>query len=320
MKLLVTGAAGFIGSHLADRLAKRGDEVVGLDNFNDYYDPARKRANAEALSRHANFRMIEADIRDRAGMMAMMDDEGFDAVAHLAAMAGVRNAISHPDLYVNVNLNGTQNLLDAARAAGGVGNFVMASTSSVYGETEQIPFVETDACDRPLQPYAAAKRAAEILGYSYYHLFGQNFTALRFFTVYGPNGRPDMMAYLLADSIYKDKQIPLYDGGEMYRDWTFVEDIVSGIVASIDRPLGYEIINLGRGEPVLLREFVELMEELSGREANVVSTPRLAADFVRNEADISKARQLLGYDPHVSVPEGVYRFWEWYVENEVTNK
>ncbi len=320
MKLLVTGAAGFIGSHLAGRLAQRGDEVVGLDNFNDYYDPARKRANAEALARHPTFRMIEADIRDRAGMMALMADEGFDAIAHLAAMAGVRNAISHPDLYVEVNLNGTQNLLDAARAAGGVGNFVMASTSSVYGETEQIPFVETDACDRPLQPYAAAKRAAEILGYSYYHLFGQNFTALRFFTVYGPNGRPDMMAYLLADSIYKGKQIPLYDGGDMYRDWTFVEDIVSGIVAAVDRPLGYEIINLGRGEPVLLREFVDLMEELSGQEANVVSTPRLAADFVRNEADISKARQLLGYDPHVSVPEGVYRFWEWYVENEVTNK
>lgn len=320
MKLLVTGAAGFIGSHLADRLAQRGDEVVGLDNFNDYYDPARKRANAAALARHTNFRMIEADIRDRPAMLAMMAEEGFDAIAHLAAMAGVRNAISHPDLYVNVNLNGTQNLLDAARAAGGVGNFVMASTSSVYGETEQIPFVETDPCDRPLQPYAAAKRAAEILGYSYHHLFGLNFTALRFFTVYGPNGRPDMMAYLLADSIYKGKQIPLYDGGDMYRDWTFVDDIVSGIVSAIDRPLGYEIINLGRGEPVLLREFVELMEELSGREANVVSTPRLAADFVRNEADISKARQLLGYDPHVSVPEGVYRFWEWYVENEVTNK
>lgn len=320
MKLLVTGAAGFIGSHLADRLARRGDVVVGLDNFNDYYDPARKRANAAALARHPTFRMVEADVRDRAAMLKLLAEERFDAVAHLAAMAGVRNAISHPDLYVNVNLNGTQNLLDAARAAGGVGNFVMASTSSVYGETEVIPFIETDPCDRPLQPYAAAKRAAEILGYSYHHLFGQNFTALRFFTVYGPNGRPDMMAYLLADSIYKGRQIPLYDGGEMYRDWTFVEDIVDGIVAALDRPLGYEIINLGRGEPVLLREFVELMEALSGKEANVVSTPRLAADFVRNEADISKARRLLGYEPHVSVPEGVRRFWEWYVENEVTTQ
>lgn len=318
MKILVTGAAGFIGSHLAERLAERGDAVVGLDNFNDYYDPARKRANAARLAAFPNFRMVEADIRDREGMMALFAAEGFERVAHLAAMAGVRNAIQYPDLYINVNLNGTQNLLDAARAAGSVSNFVFASTSSVYGNTKHIPFIETDTCDRPLQPYAAAKRAAEILAHSYYHLFGQSFTALRFFTVYGPKGRPDMMAYLLADSIYKGKQIPLYDGGQMYRDWTFVDDVVSGVVAAIDRPLGYEIINLGRGEPVLLKDFVELMEELSGRPANVVPTPRTPADFTRNEADISKARRLLGYDPQVSAPEGVRRFWEWYRTNEVS--
>jgi UDP-glucuronate 4-epimerase len=260
--------------------------------------------------------MIEADLRDRPRMFDLFATEKIDRVAHLAAMAGVRNAVSHPDLYVNVNLNGTQNLLDAARASGGVQNFVFASTSSVYGNTTQIPFVETDACDRPLQPYAAAKRAAEILGYSYHHLFGINFTVLRFFTVYGPRGRPDMMAYLLADSVVKGKEIPLYDNGQMYRDWTFVEDTVSGIVAAIDRPMGYEIFNLGRGEPVLLKDFVEIMEELSGRKANVVPTPRLAADFVRNEADISKARRLLDYNPSVSVPEGVRRFWEWYQSHD----
>ena len=260
--------------------------------------------------------MVEADVRDRQHMLALLAANDVRAVAHLAAMAGVRNAIEQPDLYVNVNLNGTQNLLDAARAAGSVGNFVLASTSSVYGNTMQVPFVETDPCDRPLQPYAAAKRAAEILGYSYHHLFGQNFTVLRFFTVYGPNGRPDMMAYLLADSIYKGKKIPLYDGGEMYRDWTFVDDTVAGIVAALDRPLGYEIINLGRGEPVLLRNFVRIMEELSGRKANLAPMPRLAADFVRNEADISKARRLLGYNPQVSVAEGVRRFWEWYREHD----
>ncbi len=252
MTILVTGAAGFIGSHLAERLLRRGDEVIGLDNFNDYYDPARKRANERRLCAYPNFRMVEADVRDREALMRLFAAERIDAVAHLAAMAGVRDAIKLPDLYVNVDLNGTQNVLDAARAAGGVGNFVMASTSSVYGNTDRIPFVETDPCDRPLQPYAAAKRAAEILGYTYHYLFGQNFTVLRFFTVYGPNGRPDMMAYLLADSISKGREIPLYDGGEMYRDWTFVDDTVSGIVAALDRPLGYEIINLGRGEPVLL--------------------------------------------------------------------
>lgn len=319
MTILVTGAAGFIGSHLAEQLCRRGDRVIGLDNFNDYYDPARKRANENRLSAYPNFRMIEADLRDRARMFELVAGHGISRIAHLAAMAGVRNAVSHPDLYVNVNLNGTQNLLDAARATGAVDNFVFASTSSVYGNTTQIPFVETDPCDRPLQPYAAAKRAAEILGYSYHYLFGQNLTILRFFTVYGPNGRPDMMAYLLADSLMKGKEIPLYDNGRMYRDWTYVDDTVNGIVAALDRPLGYEIINLGRGEPVLLGDFVRIMEDLSGRKANVVPTPRLAADFVRNEADISKARRLLDYNPSVSVAEGVQRFWEWYQHHDAGN-
>lgn len=312
MKVLVTGAAGFIGSNLAEKLARRGDDVVGLDNFNDYYDPRKKRDNAQRLSAYDNFKMIEADIRDRQRMLSIFDEEKFDAVAHLAAMAGVRNAVKYPDLYVKVDFNGTQHLMDAALADGNVNNFVFASTSSVYGNTEQIPFVETDPCDRPLQPYAAAKRAAEILGYSYYHLFGLNFTAVRFFTVYGPNGRPDMMAYLVADSVTKGLQIPLYEGGQMYRDWTYIEDITDGIVLALDRPLGYEIINLGRGEPTLLKDFVEMIEGLAGRKANVVHKPKIAADFMRNEADISKARRLLGYNPTVSVEEGVRHFWDWY--------
>ena len=312
MKILVTGAAGFIGSNLAEKLAKRGDNVVGLDNFNDYYDPAKKRANETRLNAYANFRMVEEDIRQRQAMFDLFEAEKFDAVAHLAAMAGVRNAVLHPDLYVQVNLNGTQNLMDAARAANSVQNFVMASTSSVYGNTTQIPFVETDPCDRPLQPYAAAKRAAEMLGHAYHHLYGLNYTALRFFTVYGPNGRPDMMAYLVAESVAKGKEIPLYDGGQMYRDWTFVEDITDGVIAALERPLGYEIINLGRGEPTLLKEFVQKIEALGGRPANVVNKPRLAADFVKNQADISKARRLLDYNPQVSVDEGVRRFWAWY--------
>lgn len=312
MKVLVTGAAGFIGSNLAEKLALRGKNVVGLDNFNDYYDPRKKEINAQRLAAYPNFRMITADIRDRERMHAIFQEERFDAVAHLAAMAGVRSAVKFPSLYVEVDLNGTQNLMDAALAAGGVGNFVLASTSSVYGNTDQIPFVETDSCDRPLQPYAAAKRAAEILGYSYHYLFGLNFTAIRFFTVYGPNGRPDMMAYLLADSVTKGLQIPLYEGGQMYRDWTYVDDITDGVVAALERPLGYEIINLGRGEPTLLKDFVEMIEELAGGKANVVHKPKLSADFVRNEADITKARRLLGYDPKVSVEEGVQRFWNWY--------
>lgn len=316
MKILVTGAAGFIGSNLAEKLARAGEMVVGLDNFNDYYDPAKKRANEARLNTYSNFRMVEADVRDRQRLFELFADEQFDVVAHLAALAGVRKAIEQPALYVDVDLNGTQNLMDAALAAGGIHNFVFASTSSVYGNTQQIPFVETDACDRPLQPYAAAKRAAEILGYSYHHLFGLNFTAVRFFTVYGPNGRPDMMAYLIADSITKGIEIPLYEGGQMWRDWTYVEDITDGIVLALNKPLGYELLNLGRGEPTLLRDFVEMIEELAGGKGNFVHKTKIAADVVYTYADISKARRLIGYDPKVSVIDGVTAFWRWYADKE----
>lgn len=318
MKVLVTGAAGFIGSNLAEKLLQGGDEVVGLDNFNDYYNPRKKRVNEKRLATYPNFKMIEADIRSRQRMFEIFEEESFEAIAHLAAMAGVRNAVKHPDLYVEVDLNGTQHLMDAARNSNSVQNFVFASTSSVYGNTKQIPFVETDPCDRPLQPYAAAKRAAEMLGYAYHHLFDLNFTAIRFFTVYGPNGRPDMMAYLLAESVTKGIQIPLYNGGQMYRDWTYVDDITDGVVAALGRPLGYEIINLGRGEPTLLLDFVQMIETLAGRKANVIHKPKLAADFLRNEADISKAQTLLDYQPKVSVNEGVSKFWDWYSKSAET--
>lgn len=316
MKILVTGAAGFIGSNLAEKLAQRGDEVVGLDNFNDYYNPAKKRVNEKRLNAYPNFRMIEIDIRDRSRILSLFEKEKFDTVAHLAALAGVRNAVKYPAMYIEVDYNGTQHLMDGARNSG-VGNFVFASTSSVYGDTKRIPFVESDPCDRPLQPYAAAKRAAEILGYTYNHLFDLNFTAVRFFTVYGPNGRPDMMAYLVAESITKGVQIPLYEGGQMYRDWTYVEDITDGVVAAIDRPLGYEIFNIGRGQPVLLSNFIQLLEEQAGKKGNFVDKPKLAADVIRTFADISKAQALLGYQPKVSVEEGVAAFWDWYKSSEI---
>jgi UDP-glucuronate 4-epimerase len=311
MKVLVSGAAGFIGSNLAEKLARRGDEVVGLDNFNDYYDPAKKRVNEKRLAAYSNFKMIEADIRDREQMLALFEEERFESVAHLAALAGVRPAVKYPDLYVEVDYNGSQNLMDAARFSQ-VQNFVFASTSSVYGATKQIPFLETDPCDRPLQPYAAAKRGVEMLGYTYHYLYDLNFTVIRFFTVYGPNGRPDMMAYLVADSATKGKQIPIYNGGQMYRDWTYVEDITDGVTAALDRPLGYEVINLGRGEPTLLKDFVGLIEGHAGSRANLVDKPKPAADVETTFADISKATSLLGYDPKVSVEEGVAAFWEWY--------
>lgn len=311
MKVLVTGAAGFIGSNLATKLLSRGDTVIGIDNFNDYYDPARKRANAAALAKFDHFRMVEGDIRDRQLVLDLFEREQFDAVAHLAAMAGVRNAMRHPDLYVEVNINGSINLMDGARLHG-VETFVFASTSSVYGDTDVIPFVETDTCDHPLQPYAASKRAVELLGFTYHHLFGLNFTATRFFTVYGPNGRPDMMAYLVLDSITQGTQIPLYEVDKMYRDWTYVGDITDGVVLALDTPLGYEIINLGRGEPVALKEFIELLEELAGGEGNFAHRPKLAADAYYTYSNTDKARRLLGYEPQVSIVEGVTAFWEWY--------
>lgn len=311
MKVLVTGAAGFIGSHVSEKLAKRGDQVVGIDNFNDYYDPARKRANADLLAAYPNFRMVEADIRDRSQMLALFELERFETIAHLAAMAGVRNAVKHPDLYVEVDYIGTQHLMDGARFTGAQ-NFVMASTSSVYGNTKTIPFQESDPCVEPLQPYAAAKRAAEILGYSYHYLFGLNFTSLRLFTVYGPRGRPDQMAFLVAESITKGIQIPLYEAGEMFRDWTYIDDIVDGFTAALDRPLGYEILNLGRGRPTKLMDFVALIEELAQGKAAVVDRPKPEADVITTFADISKAHSLLGYSPETSVEEGVAAFWNWY--------
>ena len=203
------------------------------------------------------------------------------------------------------------NLLEAARGPG-VGNFVFASTSSAYGNTKCLPFVETDPCDRPLAPYPGSKRAAELLGYTYHHLYGLNFTALRFFTVYGPRGRPDMMAYKVADNIMFNREVPLYNQGQIHRDWTYVDDIVQGVVAAADRPLGYEIINIGRGEPVLLADFVRLIEQRAGRPARLVPAPMPDTDMAYTYADISKARRLLGYDPHISVAEGVTRFWDWY--------
>jgi UDP-glucuronate 4-epimerase len=325
--VLVTGAAGFIGSHTALALLARGDAVVGLDNLNNYYDPARKRANLAEVRAAAPgagaFTFVEGDIRDRALVGRLFAEHAFDAVVHLAAMAGVRVSLEDPYLYYDVNLTGTLVLLDGAAgrltstAGAGGGRtgrpaFVLASTSSVYGDTRQIPFVETDRCDRPMAPYAASKRAAELLGYTYRHVYGLRFTGLRFFTVYGPRGRPDMMAYKVLDNIFFGKEVPLFNGGRMHRDWTYVGDIVQGIVGAVDHPQEYDVINLGRGEPVLLADFVGLIEELTGRRANLVPAPMPDTDILSTHADIGKARRLLGYDPRVSVREGVTRFWEWY--------
>ena len=317
-RILLTGAAGFIGSNTATALLKRGDTVVGVDNLNDYYDPARKLANLEEVRGGApepdKFIFHRTDIRDQAAIDALCAEHRFDVIIHLAAMAGVRASIEDPKLYLDVNLGGTLNLLEAARHHGQP-LFVFASTSSVYGRTKVIPFIESDRADRPLAPYPASKRAAELIGHSYFHLFGQNFTALRFFTVYGRRGRPDMMAYKVLDNIFKGAEVPLYNNGQMHRDWTFVDDIVQGILAASDRPLGYEVINLGRGKPTLLADFVRLIEDHAGKRSNLSDMPMPDADIEYTYASIDRAKELLGYEPTVTVEQGVKRFWDWYRES-----
>jgi UDP-glucuronate 4-epimerase len=312
MNFLVTGAAGFIGSHATEALLARGDGVAGLDNFNDYYDPARKRANVALLTSNPHFTLHEADVRDAETMERICAEGKFDAVVHLAAMAGVRYSINRAPLYVDVNVRGTVNLLEAARKTG-VPHFVLASTSSVYGRTERLPFREDDPLGRPLAPYPATKIAAEVMGHAYHNLFGLSFTAVRFFSVYGPRGRPDMMPYHITDCIVHDREFTLYEAGEMYRDWTYIADIVSGVVAAVDRPLGYEVINLGRGEPVRMADFVELVEGLVGRKARMTTPPAPPSEPPITYADITKAHDLLGYNPTMPVAEGLRRFWEWYL-------
>jgi UDP-glucuronate 4-epimerase len=310
VRVLVTGGAGFIGSHTVDALLRRGDEVVAVDNFNDYYDPARKRANVAHLADHPRFRLVEADVRD-ADAMAGLYGQGFDAVIHLAAMANVRYSIGRAPLYYDVNVRGTINLLELA-VEHQIGNFVFASTSSIYGRTKEVPFVETAPCNQPLAPYPATKKACEVLGYTYHNLHELNFTALRFFSVYGPRGRPDMMPYMVTDRIVRGETINLYNAGRMQRDWTYIDDVVAGIVAAVDRPLGCEIINLGRGEPVWMDAFVELVEELVGSKALLSTPPAPPSEPLVNFADINKAHQLLDYEPTTPVAEGMWRLWEWY--------
>jgi len=311
MRVLVTGAAGFIGSHLAEALLRQGNRVAGLDNFNDYYAPARKRANAAVLATYDGFAMHEVDLRDEAGVAAVFEAGHFDAVAHLAAMAGVRYSIPRAPLYTDVNIRGTVNVLEAARQSR-VPHVVFASTSSVYGATEKLPFREDDPLGQPLASYPASKIAGELMGYTYHNLFDLSFTAVRFFSVYGERGRPDMMPYIITDSIVNQTVFKLFDAGEMFRDWTYVGDIVKGVVAALERPLGYERINLGRGQPVRMADFVELVEGLVGKKAVMETPPAPASEPKTTYADVSKARELLGYDPQVTVEEGMARFWAWY--------
>jgi UDP-glucuronate 4-epimerase len=258
-----------------------GYTVVGLDNLNDYYAPSRKRENLreihDQVDSSSTFDFNVGDIRDRQLVESLFESHEISAIVHLAAMAGVRTSVEAPALYVDVNVQGTLNLLDAAQRHS-VPRFVAASTSSVYGSTTRVPFVEDDPCDRPLAPYAATKRSAEMLAHVYHHVYGQSVAVLRFFTVYGERGRPDMMPFKLANSLLTGETIPLYNDGNLFRDWTHVSDVVEGVFAATQRPLGYEIFNIGRGEPVLVSDFIRVLEDVSNLQVRAVSTPAPATE------------------------------------------
>jgi len=311
MRIMVTGGAGFIGSHTVDALLARGDEVVCIDDFNDYYSPRSKRQNLTVAQTSSSFHLYESDIRDFHEMDRIFSIQKPQKVIHLAAMAGVRNSVKFPLLYEEVNVRGTLNLLElASRHA--VRNFVLASTSSVYGASKEIPFKEDNAAMKPLAPYPATKRSCELLAHVYHHLHGLHCTALRFFTVYGPRGRPDMTPYLFTQTISLGREITLYDDGRPQRDFTFIEDIIGGVLATLDADLEYEIINLGNSQPVVMRDFVTIIEDLLSRQAEIVSLPLPATEPPLTYADISKARRLLGYNPTTSVEEGMRHFIDWY--------
>jgi UDP-glucuronate 4-epimerase len=311
MTILVTGAAGFIGSHVTQAFLARGERVVGLDNLNDYYAPSRKHANLVEIDESPSFQFVEGDIRDVETLRALFAAERPAKIIHLAAMPGIPYSMKHPLLYEDVNTRGTLNLLEMAREFG-VSKFVLASTSSIYGATEKIPFVETDPTDKPLAPYPATKKACEVLAYTYHHLYGLSCAVLRFFNVYGPRGRPDMTPWKFTEAIVAGREFTLYDEGRPRRDWTFISDIVSGVLAAAEVDLGYEIFNLGRGQPVLMRDFVTHLEELIGQPARWRDAPLPPTDLAVTFADTTKAHRMLGYSPRVSIAEGLTRFWEWY--------
>jgi UDP-glucuronate 4-epimerase len=310
MRVFVTGAAGFVGSRLSRTLINRGDTVIGFDNFNDYYGRSHKDRHLADLLPDPQFTMATGDLRDAPLLRELFQKHQPDAVAHLAGMAAVRYSVQHPLLYADVNVQGSVNVLDAARHIG-TPTCVLASTGSVYGADTPVPFVETAAAACPLAPYPASKRAMELFAFSYAHLWKLPTTVVRFFNVYGPHGRPDMMPWQLTMKILAGETYPLYGAGKLKRDWTYVDDIVAGIVLSIDAKLANEILNIGCGCPVENLEFVEILESLLGKKAKMIDTPTPPSEPLITYADVSKAKRLIGYEPKVSVAEGLKRFVDW---------
>ena len=329
MKILVTGAAGFIGSALAHRLLDRGDEVVGIDNLNDYYDVRLKVARLDRLRERPKFAFRTLDIAERGPMQELFSSGKFDAVAHLAAQAGVRYSIENPSAYVDANLVGFLHVLEGCRHSR-VGHLVFASSSSVYGANTRLPFSEHDNVDHPVSLYAASKKANELMAHSYAHLYGLPCTGLRFFTVYGPWGRPDMALFLFTEGILAGRPIRVFNRGEMVRDFTYIDDIVEGIVRVVDQPAApapawtgdrpdpatsyapWRIFNIGNSQPVNLMRYIEVIEQCLGRKAVLELLPMQPGDVRATTADVSDLEQAVGFRPRTSVEEGVANFVAWY--------
>jgi len=310
MKILVTGGAGFIGSHVCDNLLARGDEVICVDNMNDYYSVSVKEKNIAHNLENEKYTFIRADITNY-GEMEKVFSAGVDKVINLAARAGVRPSIDDPFIYEDVNYKGLLNMLELSRKFG-IKNFVSASSSSVYGNRSKGPFSETDSVDKPISPYAATKKAGEEMCYTYHHLYGLNVSCLRFFTVYGPRGRPDMAPLKFTKMISNGEEIQVYGNGTSSRDYTYVSDIVAGVIAALDGDFGYEIFNLGGSSPVELNHFISVIEDAVGKKAVKKHVNMQPGDVLVTYADISKSEKMLGYQPKVRFEEGIRKLVEWY--------
>jgi UDP-glucuronate 4-epimerase len=313
MSVLITGGAGFIGSHVASRLLDQGERVIIADNFNDFYDPAIKRKNVRDLQAHGAVDIREIDILDMEGLRGVFAGAEPRAVIHLAAWAGVRPSLERPALYSSVNVTGTVHLLELAREFR-VPCFIFGSSSSVYGGSQRVPFTEADPADHPVSPYAATKRAGELLCRTYAHNFGMNITCLRFFTVYGPRQRPEMAIHKFARLIRDGREVPVFGDGTTRRDYTYVDDIVQGVLNSVRVNPNFAIINLGESQTISLLELIRLLEGALGRQARLQFLPEQAGDMAITYADITRAREILAYNPSTPIQEGIRRFAEWFLQ------
>jgi len=319
MNILVTGGAGFIGSNLCEKLICAGEKIICIDNFNDYYNPKIKEENLRNLEGRANFILYRMDILDREKLKEVFNKHSFDMVIHLAARAGVRPSISNASLYEAVNVQGTINILECCRKYG-IGKLIFASSSSVYGGNKKIPFSEDDIVDRPISPYAATKKAGELICYTYSHLFNISVYCYRFFTVYGPRQRPEMAIYKFTKLITEEKPIEIFGDGTSSRDYTYVEDIVDVIASNLENVKGYEIINLGNSNPVKVTELIKFIEKAANKKAQVEYGRVQAGDVPVTYADILKAKKMLKYNPKTRIEEGINKFTAWYTETRKSGK